>query len=149
LVAGLSGTRGAAANVSRDAVRRTLMVSQVALSFVLLVTAALLGESYRHLMAVPKGFEPDGLVTARVWLPSTRYPEGGSQNAFFAGLSERIAAVAGAGNVTLASDLPVAGGTNGSVGLADPKFAGGASAVEKRIVAANYFSAIKARLVRG
>ena len=149
VVSGLSGARGAVANVSRDAVRRSLIVVEIALSFVLLSTAALLAVSYAHLMAVPKGFDPAELITGRVWLPSTRYADGAAQNAFFDRLTDRIGASLGPQTVTLASDLPIAGGTYGGVGLDNAKFPDGAPHVEKRIVASNYFEVLKARLIRG
>ncbi|HMF96150.1 MAG TPA: ABC transporter permease [Vicinamibacterales bacterium] len=149
VIAGLSGARGSVEHVSRDAVRRTLMVSEIALSFVLLVAAALLAESYLRLVNVPKGFRPDDLITARVWLPSTRYATDAAQNAFFDRLTERLAGDFGPRTVTLASDLPIEGGTYGSVGLNNPRFPDGAAHVEKRIVSSNYFDVLQARLVRG
>ena len=148
-IGGLSGARGSVEHVSRDAVRRTLMVGEIALSFALLVAAALLAESYVRLMNVPKGFAPDDLITARVWLPSTRYAADVAQNAFFDRLTERLAANFGSQAVTLASDLPIEGGTYGGVALANPRFPDGAAHVEKRIVSSNYFDVLKARLVRG
>src|SRR5262249_39878063 len=102
-----------------------------------------------HLMAVEKGFDASALITGRVWLPSTRYADGASQAAFFDRLTDRLGAALGPDAVTLASDLPIVGGTYGGVPLANPKFAGGAWGVEKRIVSQNYFAVLKARLVRG
>jgi len=149
VIAGLSGARGSVEHLSRDTVRRTLMVGEIALSFVLLVAAALLAESYLRLVNVPKGFNPDDLITARVWLPSTRYATDAAQNAFFDRLTERLAGDFGPRAVTLTSDLPIEGGTYGSVGLTNPRFPDGATHVEKRIVSSNYFDVLKARLVRG
>ena len=149
VIAGLSGARGSVEHGSRDAVRRTLMVGEIALSFVLLVAAALLAESYLRLVNVPKGFNPEDLITASLWLPSTRYEADTAQNAFFDRLTERLAGDFGPRAVTLASDLPIEGGTYGSVGLTSPRFRDGAGHVEKRIVSSNYFDVLKARLVRG
>ena len=149
VITGLGGARGSVELLSRDAVRRTLMVGEIALSFVLLVAAALLVESYLRLVNVPKGFNPDDLITARVWLPSTRYPADAAQNAFFDRLTERLAGDFGPQAVTLASDLPIEGGTYGSIGLTNPRFPDGAAHIEKRIVSSNYFDVLKARLVRG
>jgi putative ABC transport system permease protein len=149
VTAGLGGARGSVEHLSRDAVRRTLMVGEIALSFVLLVAAALLAQSYLRLVNVPMGFTPDELITARVWLPSTRYAAQATQNAFFDRLTERLAGDFGPQTVTLASDLPIAGGTYGGVGLTNPRFPDGAAQVEKRIVSSNYFDVLKARLVRG
>ena len=149
VIAGLSGARGSVEHGSRDGVRRTLMVGEIALSFVLLVAAALLAESYLRLVNVPKGFNPDGLITARVCLPPSRYAAEAAQNAFFDGLTERLAGDFGPRAVTLASDLPIEGGTSGGVGLTNPRFPDGAADVEKRIVSSNYFDVLKAQLVRG
>jgi putative ABC transport system permease protein len=82
VIGDLSGARGSAEHVSLDTVRRTLMVGEIALSFVLLFAAALLAESYLRLVNVPKGFNPDDVTTARVWLPSTRYAADAAQSAF-------------------------------------------------------------------
>jgi putative ABC transport system permease protein len=149
VAAGLSGARGSVEHLSRDAVRRTLMVGEIALSFMLLVAAVLLAESYVRLVNVPKGFNPADLITARLWLPSTRYATEASQNAFFDRLSERLDGDFGRRAATLASDLPIEGGTYGSVGLTNPRFPDGAAHVDKRIVSSNYFDVLKARLVRG
>ena len=149
VLAGMSGARGSVEHGSRNAVRRTLMVGEIALSFVLLVAAALLTESYLRLVNVPKGFNPDGLITARVYLPPSRYAAETGQNAFFDGLTQRLAGDFGPRAVTLASDLPIEGGTSGGVGLTNPRFADVATDVEKRIVSSNYVDVLKAQLVRG
>jgi putative ABC transport system permease protein len=149
VIASLGGARGSVAHVSRDAVRRTLMVSEIALAFVLLVAAALLAQSYLRLVNVPTGFDPNDLITARVWLPTTRYAAAAQQNAFFQGLTARLAGDFGPEAVTLASNLPIEGGTSGGVGLANARFPNGASYVALRIVSSNYFDVLKARLVRG
>jgi putative ABC transport system permease protein len=149
VVAGLGGARGSVEHVSRDTVRQTLMIGEIALSFVLLVAAALLAESYVRLVNVPKGFDADALITARVFLPPPRYAAQAGQTAFFDGLTERLAGDFGAQAVTLASDLPIGGGTSGGVGLTNPRFPDAATDVEKRIVSPNYFDVLKARLARG
>lgn len=149
VIAGLSGGRGSVEHGARDGVRRTLMVGEIALSFVLLVAAALLAESYLRLVNVPKGFTPGGLITARVFLPSSRYAAEAAQNAFFDGLTQHLAGDFGPRAVTLASDLPIEGGTSGGVGLTNPRFPEVATDVEKRIVSSNYFDVLKAQLVSG
>jgi putative ABC transport system permease protein len=149
VIGDLRGARGSTEHESRDAVRRTLMVGEIAVSFVLLVAAVLLTESYLRLVSVPKGFNPDDLITARVWLPSTRYAADATQSEFFDRLTEHLAGNFGPRAVTLASDLPIDGGTYGGVGLTNSRFPDGAAHVEKRIVSSNYFDVVEARLVRG
>ena len=149
IIAGLSSARGSVAHESRDGVRRTLIAGEIALSFVLLVAAALLADSYVRLVNVPKGFNPYGLITARVFLPPPRYAEETTQTAFFDRLTERLAGDFGPQSVTLASDLPIEGGTSGAVLLTNPRFPEVATDVEKRIVSSNYFHVLEAQLVRG
>jgi predicted permease len=69
LRAGARGLSGA------DRARNVLVVSQVALSVVLLVGAGLMGRSLQALGQVDPGFDPDGLVVADVTFPSSRYPD--------------------------------------------------------------------------
>ncbi len=63
---GRSTTSGRTAN----RVRATLAVAEVALAFVLLTGAGLLGGSYWRLMSVERGFETEGL--AAMWVNPTR-----------------------------------------------------------------------------
>jgi len=66
------GGRGSAGG-SRPFVRNLLVGSQIALTFVLLVGAALMVNSLVRLLAVDRGFNPEHLLTARVTLEGDRY----------------------------------------------------------------------------
>lgn len=68
---GRGGTSGRGAR----ALRRTLVVAQVAFAFVLLVGAGLLFASFRRVLAVDPGFRGDGVLTASVSLPDARYAD--------------------------------------------------------------------------
>lgn len=69
LRAGARGLSGA------DRARNALVVSQVALSVVLLVAAGLMGRSLQALADVDPGFDPEGLVVVDLTFPSSRYPD--------------------------------------------------------------------------
>ena len=151
LVSGLrDGGRGMMGSISHDRVRRALIVGEIALSFALLVTAGLLSRSYLKLVSVPNGFDADGLVSGLTWLPTARYPDSLSQAAFWNRLTGALAESMGPRAVTLTNDLPVGGGTSGTVMVEGKETSDDHMPVaEKRIVAANYFDVIGARIARG
>ena len=60
------GGRGASAGGARQMIRSALVVAEVALAVVLLVGAALFLGSFRRLMAVDPGFDPENLLTAGI-----------------------------------------------------------------------------------
>jgi predicted permease len=62
----MHGGRGSTSTSQRHGLRRALVVSQIALSFVLLVGALLFGQSLRNLLATDTGFVSDGVMVATV-----------------------------------------------------------------------------------
>jgi putative ABC transport system permease protein len=87
-------------------VLRTLVVAEVALSLVLLAGAGLLLRSFVKLQSVDPGFRAEGVLTAGVQLPTTRYDlvHAGS---FFRESLSRLAALPGVQDAAGASCLPV------------------------------------------
>ena len=83
-----------------------LVVAEVALSLVLLAGAGLLMRSFVKLQSVDLGFRAEGVLTAGVQLPATRYdlPQAGS---FFRESLSRIAALPGVQYAAGATCLPV------------------------------------------
>jgi putative ABC transport system permease protein len=84
------GGRGMTTSRRRHVVRGALVVSQVALSLVLITAAGLMVNSFRNLRAVQPGFHPDGVLTMNVALPDGRY---GSRNGRDVGSYERTSAL--------------------------------------------------------
>ncbi|HEX8501477.1 MAG TPA: ABC transporter permease [Pyrinomonadaceae bacterium] len=106
------GGRGAAGGRSR--VRSALVVSEVALSLLLLAGAGLLVKSFARLQAVNPGFDSGGVLTARVSLPGARYKEPAQKAEFYAALTERLNALPGVEAAGATTSLPL-GGSNLSV----------------------------------
>jgi putative ABC transport system permease protein len=71
--------------------RTGLLAAQVALAFVLLTGAALLLRSFAEMQAVDLGFEPRGVVAARISLPGATYDDAKSV-VFYEALDERLRA---------------------------------------------------------
>jgi len=69
-----AGGRGITANRERFGMRRALVVSQIALSLVLLVTALLFSRSLQHLIKLDAGFQQDGILIADTDLTNLRLP---------------------------------------------------------------------------
>ncbi len=85
----IGGRRGAAW------FRTGLLAAQVALAFVLLTGAALLLRSFAEMQSVDLGFDPRGVVAARVSLPTARYDNEAKAVAFYEALTERLRAAPG------------------------------------------------------
>ena len=80
-----AGLRGVTSGTSRSSSRMagSLVVVEVAFSIVLLVGAALLIRTFVRLNAIEAGFDPNGVVTANIDLPTDRYPTPVAREAFF------------------------------------------------------------------
>src|SRR5262249_31404433 len=98
---------------SRGAGRRlrsALVVGEVALALVLLTGAGLTMRSFAALTAIDLGFDPSHVVTMRIALPSTRYPDVTSWIAFHRELVRRASAIPGVEAAGLNSAVPLEGG---------------------------------------
>ncbi|HET7024662.1 MAG TPA: ABC transporter permease [Gemmatimonadales bacterium] len=114
---GSSGTAGR----PRRRARSILIVSEVALALVLLVSSALLVRSFVSLNAINPGFDPEGLLAARIRLTPARYATTAQQHAFFADLIERLRTQPGVAAATVADGPPLSGGVI-SVGMRPRQF---------------------------
>jgi putative ABC transport system permease protein len=92
--------------------RAGLLVTEVALSLVLLVGAVLLIDSFRRLQNVEPGFQAEGVTTFFVGLPPGSYPDIERQALFFQNAIEKIKALPGVANAAAGSNLPAAGNGN-------------------------------------
>jgi putative ABC transport system permease protein len=91
----------------RSRMRSALIVSEVALSLMLLVGAALLINSFVRLLKTDAGFNPSGVLALDIPLSRTRYAKPEQQAATFQQLVERMKAVPGVRDVALTSNVPL------------------------------------------
>ena len=89
-------------------VRAALVVAEVGLALVLLVGAGLMVRSFLRLQSVHPGFDASNLLTMRVMLPQTKYPEDGRKVEFFRRAAERLRALPGVQSASAVSALPFA-----------------------------------------
>jgi predicted permease len=144
-----SGSRsGAGARTRRP--QKALAVLEVALSLVLFVGAGLLIRSFLRLASVAPGFDPHGVLTAQVSLPSL-YQTGGRQVAFFARLLERVRGLPGVVSAGATSALPLQGFTMSAPVTVEGHAGAAPEAADAflDIVTPGYFSALHIPLVAG
>jgi len=94
------------AGAGRRTLRSALTMAQVALSVVLVVLALLLVRTVERAQQVPPGFVADGILSFRVALPGSRYPDQSAFNAFSRRLQEALGGAAGASAAAAMSHAP-------------------------------------------
>jgi predicted permease len=67
------GGRGGGTGRERDRARKLLVLSQLAMAFVLVAGAGLMTRSFQKVREVDPGFEAEGMLTFRVSLPNAEY----------------------------------------------------------------------------
>jgi putative ABC transport system permease protein len=102
------GGRRASAGARRG-LRDVLVVSEIALSLVLLVGAGLLVKSFMRLQHVNAGFDARNVLTMEVTLPRIQYPKTAEQNAFVQQALQRIATLPGVQSAAVTINLPLVG----------------------------------------
>lgn len=95
-----------------NAVRRTLVVAQIALALILLTGAGLVVKSFWRLQAVDSGFNSDHLLTAGLSLSFADYPNTNPKRTqLFHHAMETLSALPGVTSVGAISHLPLGGRT--------------------------------------
>jgi predicted permease len=107
-------TRTATATRGAQWLRQAFLAAQIALAFVLLAGAGLLGTSLEQVMSVPPGFRPDHLFTAQVSLPWRAYRSGADRVSFIERLVDALRREPGAPVAGIATNIPLSGNTNKS-----------------------------------
>jgi putative ABC transport system permease protein len=146
------GGRGSTGGVGGRRVRNLLVVSEIALSLILLIGAGLLIKSFMRLQQFEFGFNPDNLLTMRVQLPGSKYRDGKQVVAFYQQLLERMETVPGvqsAGTISSVFITDTPNSTNFSIeGRPVPV---GAEQIEVPLdsVSPSYFKVMGIPLLRG
>lgn len=102
-------SRSGTASRSAHRFRHALIVAQIALAFILLTAAGLLGLSLERTLMVQPGFNPQHLITAWVGLDWGRYKEARSRTAFADRWLDNLRSLPGVQYVGLGTSVPVVG----------------------------------------
>jgi putative ABC transport system permease protein len=136
----------------QSGVRNALAVTQIAIAIVLLIGAGLMTKSLWALMHVAPGFRSQGILTARLSLPRSRYPDNRRIAAFEEALSERLRGRSGVQSAGFATYLPLSGMDNGWGFVVEgrpPLPIGVFNMAKYRPVSVGYFETIGIPLIQG
>ena len=106
------GVRGSASGANKR-LNNAFVVSQLALSLVLLIGAALFVQSFRNLLSVNPGFRADNVLMAQLSLPKTKYKDKAQVESFYNQVRAGVSSVPGVQAVELCEVVPFSGGGNG------------------------------------
>jgi putative ABC transport system permease protein len=144
------GGRGSTGGL-RDRLRGGLIVGEVALSLLLLVGAGLLIRSAIALQRTNTGFEPHGILSARVTLPATTYTEPVRITETLRQINEAAQLVPGVSSTAITSFAAMGsgGGTNGL--LPEGREATTANFVNStlRVITPSFFATMGVPIVKG
>jgi putative ABC transport system permease protein len=132
--------------------RSILVVTEVALSLVLLIGAGLMIHSFHRLQSVPPGFDSHGVLTMTASVSRTKFPTPEQQASFFERVLQRVRALPGVEAAGVIDNVPLFGGGSHQpiaiegrpvVGMADQP------EVDVRLISAGYMRAMHVPVLRG
>jgi predicted permease len=131
--------------------RDALVVAQVALSFVLLISAGLLLRSLWQLQHVNTGFDSARLVAAEVSLPRARYADRAAIERFWDQFLDRVRAIPGVESAAATTLFPLRGGGDTYFYIDGQPPASDAQKMNATVstVSDDYFSTMRIPLVEG
>ena len=140
---------------ARALLRRTMVITQIAASMILLAGAALLVRSFTNLQAQALGMQSHGVLTAAISLNRERYAEPQLQMAFFTQAEDVLRRLPGISAAAISDTVPPGGNHREQIysviavdGRPAPSGATGGM-VTWRLITPDYFRALSIPIVRG
>jgi putative ABC transport system permease protein len=137
---------------ARNRARSLLVVSEIAMSLVLLVGAGLMIQSFLRLRQVNIGLNPKNVLTATLLLPRAKYTDEAQRAVFFKQLIERVRNLPGVEVASATGTLPL-GGNNWGRSLTVEGYpvmsVGQAPSVQHTVVTPGYFRTMGITLLAG
>src|SRR6267378_559249 len=132
--------------------RGLLVVSEVALSLVLLIGAGLMIRSLLQLSSVQPGFDPNNVLTARLTVPGTKFSSPAAQISFYDQVLRQVRATPGVESAGLIDSLPIDdGGSHQPVAVEGQPVVPMADQpeVDVRLISPGYLHAMRIPVLRG
>jgi putative ABC transport system permease protein len=147
------GGNRTAGSVGRQWLRRSLVVSEVALALVLITAASLLVHSFVGLLRQEPGFDAGHVVTMKLSLPPARYGNAAAAERFSSQLVERLEALPGVRAAALTTTVPLEPGPDLSFKIVGRKGGGedgnGDYDADFRAIAPGIFRVLRIPILRG
>jgi putative ABC transport system permease protein len=147
------GGRDSSAGSRGSRMRNLLVVIEVAVSFVLLIGAGLLINSFIHLRNLDPGFRVDHLLAMKIQLPELKYPDQARRSSFYAELTRRVQTLPGVQSAAVASNPPLTyHGDSITIAIehrVDPTPDQSWDVVITRVIGPRYFETMGIPLVQG
>jgi predicted permease len=129
--------------------RKGLVIAEVALCMLLLVGAGLLIQTFIRMRAIDPGFDPGGLLTARMSLQGDRYTTTADVNRFFDDALERMRQIPGVQSAAVVNGVPIERGLNLNVDVLDGPQTIERAVVDWRYASIEYFATMRIPIVSG
>ena len=129
-------------------VRRSLVVSEVALALVLLSSAGLLFRSLERLFSVDPGFDAEHLLTMQLQESGSRYIQDAPRARFFEQALEAVRQLPGVESAAFVSQVPLSGDFD-SYGIEYQALPHEPDSVFRYVVSPDYFETMRIPLRRG
>ena len=146
------GGRGSSGKSARNRTRSLLVVSEVALSMVLLIGSGLMIRSFVELLRSDFGVRSAGVLTMQVSLPGERYSPPQQRINFYEQLLGRLATLSAVSKVGAISHLPMGGSTTSRnlVSAGQTVFdQGKRPSIDYHVATPGYFEAVGTQILKG
>ena len=146
------GGRSSSLSVGRNRLRRLLVISEVALSLVLLVGAGTMVKGFQAMVASDMGFDRSHVLTFHVALPEAKYRDKDRVRAYYDRVLRDIGALPGVESAACVTSLPSGWNWNWVEYAAEgkpPAAPGETPSAISQVVTPGFFSALRVPLRRG
>ncbi len=134
-----------------EKLRKLLVISELALSLVLLISAGLLIRSFMSVERVNPGFNAQNVMGMRLSVAGTSY-KGDRRQIFYSELLERVRRLPGVQSAAIADNLPLSGGIGwGSISIEGYQPSNGQDMIQSdaRVAGVGYFETMQIPLLNG
>jgi putative ABC transport system permease protein len=147
-----NGSIAAGESRSRNRFRGALVVIEVAIAMLLTIGATLTMRTLLRLQATNPGFDADGVLTASVSLPTTKYAKPEQRFDFYQRVLDRVNGMPGVQTASMVSLIPFGGSNTGRNFLIEgqpPPRPEDTPVFWRRIIDPNYFRLVRIPFIRG